>query len=175
MATREAPTPIKTKIKSASHPGRSGDSLMQSLERILTEFFPGTPDNMKIALLMRTVNTDKYRSILDSMKIPGMAMPTYLELKQAVLNHYATDRAEHEQKMKGAKRKAQQEENRTPKPKISPHAAMATAIAAEDTTADTASTDRSTSRTLNVSNAGSLDTTPTSARTPRKTEIRHRY
>ncbi|XRB21620.1 hypothetical protein RI054_28g114690 [Pseudoscourfieldia marina] len=33
----------------------------QSPERILTEFFPGTPDNMKIALLMRTVNTDKYR------------------------------------------------------------------------------------------------------------------
>ncbi|XRB17285.1 hypothetical protein RI054_15g71300 [Pseudoscourfieldia marina] len=89
---------------------------LQSLERILTEFFPGTPDNMKIALLMRTVNTDKYRSILDSMKIPGMVIPTYLELKQAVQNHYATDRAEHEQKMKGGKRKAQQEENRTPKP-----------------------------------------------------------
>lgn len=104
---------------------------LQSLERILTEFFPGTPDNMKIALLMRTVNTDKYRSILDSMKIPGMVMPTYLELKQAVQNHYATDRAEHEQKMKGGKRKAQQEENRTPKPKISPHAALATAVAAE--------------------------------------------
>ncbi|XRB25159.1 RNA-dependent DNA polymerase [Pseudoscourfieldia marina] len=100
-------------------------------ERILTEFFPGTPDNMKIALLMRTVNTDKYRSILDSMKIPGMVIPTYLELKQAVQNHYATDRAEHEQKMKGGKRKAQQEENRTPKPKISPHAALATAVAAE--------------------------------------------
>ncbi|XRB24236.1 retrovirus-related Pol polyprotein [Pseudoscourfieldia marina] len=104
---------------------------LQSLERILTEFFPGTPDNMKIALLMRTVNTDKYRSILDSMKIPGMVIPTYLELKQAVQNHYATDRAEHEQKMKGGKRKAQQEENRTPKPKISPHAALATAVAAE--------------------------------------------
>ena len=30
---------------------------LQSLERILTEFFPGTPDNMKIALLMtRTTN-----------------------------------------------------------------------------------------------------------------------
>ncbi|XRB17698.1 hypothetical protein RI054_16g75430 [Pseudoscourfieldia marina] len=104
---------------------------LQSLERILTEFFPGTPDNMKIALLMRTVNTDKYRSILDSMKIPGMVIPTYLELKQAVQNHYATDRAEHEQKMKGGKRKARQEENRTPKPKISPHAALATAVAAE--------------------------------------------
>ncbi|XRB17391.1 hypothetical protein RI054_15g72360 [Pseudoscourfieldia marina] len=104
---------------------------LQSPERILTEFFPGTPDNMKIALLMRTVNTDKYRSILDSMKIPGMVIPTYLELKQAVQNHYATDRAEHEQKMKGGKRKAQQEENRTPKPKISPHAALATAVAAE--------------------------------------------
>ncbi|XRB16982.1 hypothetical protein RI054_14g68270 [Pseudoscourfieldia marina] len=103
---------------------------LQSPERILTEFFPGTPDNMKIALLMRTVNTDKYRSILDSMKIPGMVIPTYLELKQAVQNHYATDRAEHEQKMKGGKRKAQQEENRTPKPKISPHAALAT-VAAE--------------------------------------------
>ncbi|XRB17370.1 hypothetical protein RI054_15g72150 [Pseudoscourfieldia marina] len=55
---------------------------LQSPERILTEFFPGTPDNMKIALLMRTVNTDKYRSILDSMKIPGMVIPTYLELKR---------------------------------------------------------------------------------------------
>ncbi|XRB20441.1 hypothetical protein RI054_24g102880 [Pseudoscourfieldia marina] len=74
-------------------------------ERILTEFFPGTPDNMKIALLMRTVNTDKYRGILDSMKIPGMVIPTYLELKRDQ-NHYATDRAEHEQKMKGGKRKA---------------------------------------------------------------------
>ncbi|XRB18905.1 hypothetical protein RI054_19g87510 [Pseudoscourfieldia marina] len=212
---------------------------LQSLERILTEFFPGTPDNMKIALLMRTVNTDKYRSILDSMKIPGMVIPTYLELKQAVQNHYATDRAEHEQKMKGGKRKAQQEENRTPKPKISPHAALATAVAAEvrrpsrktrqrslrmkgflnssvhscattvgksrsnippapapthaleedadaeavvqreaadeDTAADTPSMDRSTSRTLNASNVGSLGITPTSVQIPRKTEIRHRY
>ncbi|XRB13121.1 hypothetical protein RI054_05g29580 [Pseudoscourfieldia marina] len=34
------------------------------------------------------------------------------------------------EKMKGGKRKAQ-EENRTPKPKISPHAALATAVAAE--------------------------------------------
>ncbi|XRB17853.1 hypothetical protein RI054_16g76980 [Pseudoscourfieldia marina] len=194
---------------------------------------------MKIALLMRTVNTDKYRSILDSMKIPGMVIPTYLELKQAVQNHYATDRAEHEQKMKGGKRKAQQEENRTPKPKISPHAALATAVAAEvrrpsrktrqrslrmkgflnssvhscattvgksrsnippapapthaleedadaeavvqreaadeDTAADTPSMDRSTSRTLNASNVGSLGITPTSVQIPRKTEIRHRY
>ncbi|XRB24463.1 hypothetical protein RI054_38g143190 [Pseudoscourfieldia marina] len=70
---------------------------LQSPERILTEFFPGTPDNMKIALLMRTVNTDKYRSILDSMKIPGMVIPTYLELKRQS-NHYATDRAEHERR-----------------------------------------------------------------------------
>ncbi|XRB19882.1 hypothetical protein RI054_22g97290 [Pseudoscourfieldia marina] len=68
---------------------------LQSPERILTEFFPGTPDNMKIALLMRTI------------------APSTSE------------------KMKGGKRKAQQEENRTPKPKISPHAALATAVAAE--------------------------------------------
>ncbi|XRB15522.1 hypothetical protein RI054_10g53620 [Pseudoscourfieldia marina] len=53
------------------------------------------------------------------------------EIDEETWNHYATDRAEHEQKMKGGKRKAQQEENRTPKPKISPHAALATAVAAE--------------------------------------------
>ncbi|XRB22772.1 hypothetical protein RI054_32g126240 [Pseudoscourfieldia marina] len=73
-------------------------------ERILTEFFPGTPDNMKIALLMRTVNTDKYRSILDSMKIPGMVIPTYLELKQSrtTMRQIAPSTS----KMKGGKRKA---------------------------------------------------------------------
>ncbi|XRB10582.1 hypothetical protein RI054_01g03950 [Pseudoscourfieldia marina] len=81
---------------------------------------------MKIALLMRTVNTDKYRGILDSMKIPGMVIPTYLELKQAVENHYATDRAEHEREDERRKAQGAQEENRTPKPKISPHAALAT-------------------------------------------------
>ncbi|XRB17833.1 hypothetical protein RI054_16g76780 [Pseudoscourfieldia marina] len=79
---------------------------LQSLERILTEFFPGTPDNMKIALLMRTVNTDKYRGILDSMKIPGMVIPTYLELKQASREPLCDRSRRARAKMKGGKRKA---------------------------------------------------------------------
>ncbi|XRB14843.1 hypothetical protein RI054_09g46830 [Pseudoscourfieldia marina] len=64
------------------------------------------------------------------MKIPGMVIPTYLELKRqsrTTMRQIAPSTSEDE------RRKAQgaQEENRTPKPKISPHAALATAAAAE--------------------------------------------
>lgn len=62
------------------------------LDEYFEDYFPDTGNNMKVALLLRTIDGGKYRAIIDTAT--RAVTPSYDQLKRDIINHYKVKRAE---------------------------------------------------------------------------------
>ena len=77
---------LSLKVEKHSDPAPT----FQKLEELLADFFPGLSDNIKIAILLRIVDTNKYRTIIDQQDTT-----TYAKLKLSIQSYYLRKNAEY--------------------------------------------------------------------------------